>query len=321
MTNLYESSSIDLPNAYDEDFAREVLDGLAASPRTLPASLFYDDEGARLFDEITELPEYYATRTEQRILEEIVPELSESLGSDLELAEFGAGSSQKTEVLLRGLDVRRYIPIDVSDWYLESSAKRIRSRFPDLDVRPLHADYGQDVDIPWSPDRPRVAFFPGSTIGNFHHGEAIRFLQRARRALGPKGALVLGVDLRKDPRVLHAAYNDSAGVTAAFNRNILEHVNAVLDADFEVDRWIHHALFDPKESRIEMHLVADSAQTVRVAGRVFEFDAFESIWTESSYKYSERALRQLAHEGGFERDAFWTDPERLFSVSLLRAAR
>lgn len=295
-----------------------LLDGLAQSPKTLPAALFYDDRGSKLFDAITELPEYYQTRTERSILERVAPELRDDLGDDLELVEFGAGSSEKTETLLRELDVRTYVPIDVSKYYLDSSAARLRKTFPDLTVRPVLADYTHRVKLDPVSAKTRVGFFPGGTIGNYHPAEAARFLQRAARMLGPGGAFILGVDLLKDPVRLHDAYNDAAGVTADFNRNILRHLNVKHGANFDLDHWYHYALFDPKTSRIEMHLVSDRAQVVEVAGRSIRFRAFETIWTESSYKYSEAMLGELAAKGGFRVEEFWSDDEDLFSVSLLR---
>jgi dimethylhistidine N-methyltransferase len=298
--------------------AAVILEGLGKSPRSLPAALFYDDRGSKLFDAITRLPEYYQTRTERSILETVAPRLSEDLGRDLELVEFGAGSAEKTETLLRELDVRTYLPIDVSEYYLETSAARLRTKFPDLEVRPILADYTQPVILGEMSASTRVGFFPGGTIGNYHPEGATAFLRRASAMLGPGGAFILGADLLKDPKRLHAAYNDSAGVTADFNRNILRHLNDAYGASFDLEHWYHYALFDPKNRRIEMHLVSDRAQTVDVAGQRFEFGAFETIWTESSYKYSEAMLREMARAGGFECEEFWTDPEQLFSVSLLR---
>ncbi len=297
---------------------KALLDGLVQSPKTLPAALFYDDRGSKLFDAITELPEYYQTRTERSILEHVAPDLRRDLGDDLELVEFGAGSSEKTETLLRELDVRTYVPIDVSKYYLDSSAARLRERFPELTINPVLADYTRRVRLDENSARTRVAFFPGGTIGNYHPEDAESFLLRVARMLGPGGAFILGVDLLKDPGRLHDAYNDAAGVTADFNRNILRHLNEKHGGNFDLDRWYHYALFDPKSSRIEMHLVSDRAQVVEVAGKNIEFRAFETIWTESSYKYSEAMLRRLARKGGFEVEEFWADDESLFSVSLLR---
>ena len=297
---------------------KALLDGLGESPKTLPAALFYDDRGSKLFDAITELPEYYQTRTERSILEHVASKLRDDLGEDLELVEFGAGSSEKTETLLRELDVRTYVPIDVSKYYLDSSAARLAKMFPELTVTPVLADYTHRVRLAEVSAKTRVGFFPGGTLGNYHPNDAESFLRRVSSMLGPGGAFILGVDLLKDPVRLHDAYNDSKGVTANFNRNILRHLNEKHEANFDLEHWYHYALFDPKSSRIEMHLVSDRAQTVQVAGQDIEFRAFETIWTESSYKYSEAMLRNLARKGGFEVEEFWTDDENLFSVSLLR---
>ncbi|MEO0661601.1 MAG: L-histidine N(alpha)-methyltransferase [Planctomycetota bacterium] len=300
--------------------ARAALEGLTSTPRRLPAALFYDAAGSALFEEITALPEYYQTRTERGILERIAPELREALGGPLDLVELGAGSSAKTEVLLGGLDVRTYVPIDVSPAALEDAAVRLRGRFPDLDVAPVVGNYHEPVDLPPpAAGHARAAFFPGSTIGNLQPAEAAALLRRVARMLGSGGALVLGVDLVKDPRVLEAAYDDAQGVTAAFNLNALRHINREAPADFDDDAWRHHAFFDPKASRIEMHLVATRAQRVEVAVTRLEFEAFDSIWTESSYKYTRRSIGAIARHGGFRIESFWTDPKQYFGVLLMRA--
>lgn len=302
----------------DSSPSAKILKGLGADQKVLPAALFYDDRGSKLFDAITELPEYYQTRTESSILEHVAPMIRDDLGEDLELVEFGAGSAEKTETLLQELDVRTYLPIDVSEYYLETSAARLRKRFPELQVRPILADYTQPVTLGPMGAKTRVGFFPGGTIGNYHPEDAAAFLRRIAAMLGPGGALILGTDLLKDPVRLHAAYNDSAGVTAAFNLNVLRHLNESYGGNFDLDSWHHYAPFDPKNSRIEMHLVSDREQTVEVAGERFDFEAFESIWTESSYKYNESKLRKLARAGGFECEELWVDPDALFSVSLFR---
>lgn len=302
------------------DLKAEVLSGLAQDPPTLPCKLFYDEQGSRLFEQITELPEYYQTRAEAAILESCVAELADLVGKDVTLVEYGSGSSTKTQRLLQTLDVRTYVPIDISPWYLETSAQRLSGQFPGLEIRPVIADYNQPIGLAETQETGSncVGFFPGSTIGNFAPGEAVAFLNRVARTLGPRGHLVIGVDLRKDPRRLHAAYNDAAGVTGAFNLNLLARLNRELGADFELDAWTHYALYNPNLGRIEMHLIARSDQAVTIDAETFSFDTGTGIHTESSYKYTLRGFGRLATEAGFDVQRAWTDPERLFSVQLLR---
>jgi dimethylhistidine N-methyltransferase len=303
------------------DFARELFAGLSLEARSISPKFFYDAVGSALFDRICELPEYYPTRTEIRILTECAPEIAEQIGPHAEIVEFGAGSLTKVRLLLDALDApRRYVPIDISGEHLEASVSRLRADYPSLAVQPMVADYTMPLVLP-SREKgggQRVGFFPGSTLGNFSPDEALAFLQLAQRLLRG-GGLLLGVDLVKDPALLHAAYNDSQGVTAAFNLNLLRRANAELDTDFDVDGFTHAAFYNAPLRRIEMHLVSRRAQAVTLDGQRFNFDEGETIHTENSYKFTIDGLRALAVQAGFRPAAVWTDPERLFSVHWLQA--
>lgn len=298
-----------------------VLAGLRSSPKTLPPKLFYDAAGAELFERICALPEYYLTRSELEILRARAGEIADLAGADVALVEYGSGAGTKIRLLLDALDrPRAYVPIDISAEQLAAAAADLAADYPQVTVRPLVADYTRPLTLPSLPaDARRVAFFPGSTIGNFHPAQAAAFLRRIRRTVGPAGALVLGVDRRKDPRVLHAAYDDAQGVTAAFNRNLLVRLNRELGARFEIDHFVHRAHFDAREGRVEMHLVSTIAQTVEVAGESIHFATGESIWTESSYKYDDERLRQVVGAAGFRIQRLWTDSMERFWVVFLVA--
>ena len=302
-----------------DDLEAQVLRGLRQEQASLPCKLFYDDAGSKLFERITRLLEYYPTRAEVEILESCRGEISRHVGGDVTLIEYGSGSTRKIELMLDGLGVSAYVPIDISRWYLESAAKRLEDRHPGLRVRPVLADYSQDVPLPTGlPTGPRVGFFPGGTLGNFARPQAVSFLNRVAKTLGPGGFLVIGVDLQKDPVVIHDAYNDSAGVTAAFNLNLLARLNRELGGDFELDGWRHYAPYLPAEGRVAMHLVSVEDQRATVAGESFDFPRGRAIHTESSHKYRPEGVAELAREGGFGRAGYWTDEGGLFSVHLLR---
>jgi dimethylhistidine N-methyltransferase len=308
------------------DLRAVVLDGLRGRPKALPPWLLYDAAGAALFSAITRLEAYYPTRTELGILDACGEEIAARIGAGAVLLEYGSGEATKIERLLDALGPRAapaaYVPIDVSAEQLAAESERLRARRPALRVLPLVADYTQPLVLPELPpaaDARRVALFPGSTIGNMHPPEAAAFLRGVAAACAPGGALLLGVDLKKDPAVLHRAYNDPEGVTAAFNRNLLVRLNRELAADFVPGRFAHHALYDPVAGRIEMHLVSDRPQRVTVAGERVEFAEGESLWTESSYKFAWADLPALAASGGFRIDAAWTDPRRWFAVLFLVA--
>jgi dimethylhistidine N-methyltransferase len=299
----------------------EVLRGLLAERKTLPPKLLYDATGAELFERITTLPEYYLTRAELEILRAHVGEIAALAGPRAALVEYGSGAGVKVRLLLDALrDPAAYVPIDISAEQLARVAAEIAAEYPGVAVRPLCADYTRPLQLPaLPPHERRLAFFPGSTIGNFHPTEAAAFLHRIRRAVGADGALVLGVDRKKDRRVLEAAYDDAAGVTAAFDLNLLHRLNRELGADFDLERFAHRARFDEAASRIEMHLVSLARQTVTVGGARIPFEAGETIWTESSYKYDDETLEQLVASAGFAITRLWTDEAARFHVALLDA--
>jgi len=303
------------------EFGRAMLAGLARKPRSISPKFFYDAAGSQLFDRICELPEYYPTRTELRILGECAGEIAEQIGPGAEIVEFGAGSLTKVRLLLDALDApRRYLPIDISGEHLQAAAGRLKADYPELVVQPIAADYTMPLVLPapMPGAGKRVGFFPGSTIGNFEPEEALAFLQLAARMLRG-GGLLIGVDLVKDPARLHAAYNDAQGVTAAFNLNLLRRANAELDADFDLDGFAHSAFYNAPRQRIEMHLVSRRDQAVSLHGERFGFEEGETIHTEYSHKFTVDGLRALAVKAGFRPLAVWTDPERLFSVHWLGA--
>ena len=305
-------------------FAAAMLEGLRRRPRSVPPKFFYDAAGSRLFDRICELEEYYPTRTEMGILDRHAGAIADCIGPDAELVEFGAGSLRKVRLLLGALQrPRRYLPIDISAEHLAAEARTLQGDYPALEVQPVVADFGRSLPLPEHPGGAavrRVGFFPGSSIGNFTPEEAGRFLERAA-ALLQGGGLLIGVDLLKDPAVLHRAYNDAAGVTAAFNKNLLVRANRELGAGFVLDAFDHYAFYNPAERRIEMHLVSRRGQTVQVAGEFFEFDPGESLHTENSYKWGIDGFRALARGAGFVPGPVWCDDEGLFSVHWLAAPR
>jgi len=297
-----------------------VVHGLSASVKALPPWLFYDAAGAVLFERICDLPEYYPTRTELGILTQHAPALARHAGPDAALIEYGSGAGTKVRLLLDQLErPQAYVPVDVSHEQLQAVAAERATQYPGLRVMPVCADYTRPLELPQLPaSARRIAFFPGSTIGNFHPTEAAAFLHRVRHTVGARGGMILGVDRRKDPQVLHAAYNDAAGVTAAFNRNLLVRLNRELDATFDLDRFRHVAFFNDEASRIEMHLESTVAQQVRVADVVVEFEAGETIHTECSYKYDGERLTELVEESGFRIDALYTDANDWFWVAWLQ---
>lgn len=304
-----------------EDFRAAVWTGLARRPKALPCKFFYDAAGSALFDRICTLPEYYPTRTELAVLESCAAELAELAGPQRVLVEYGSGSSTKVEVLLGALDPAAYMAIDISREHLVAATDRLAQAWPGLRVVAVCADYAGTLRLPELEDSgPRLGFFPGSTIGNFTPLEAARFLSAVHRQLGPGGALLVGVDLKKDPAVLHAAYNDAAGVTAAFNLNLLARINRELDGDFDLEAFAHHAFYNATAGRVEMHLESRADQHVTVAGHRFSLAAAERIHTENSYKYTVAEFQHLATQTGFHPRRVWTDAEQLFSVHYLTRA-
>ena len=305
-----------------EDLYDIVVEGLQKPRKELPSKLLYDERGSALFEKITGLDEYYPTRTETRIMEENIDEMVTRIGRHSMIIEYGAGSSEKSQILLDNLqEPAAYVPIDISKKHLIRSAARLAERYPDLEILPVYADYNDDFEIPASsrPVSRRVVYYPGSTIGNFHHDDAADFLRRITEIDGFGGDVLIGVDLQKDPGILHAAYNDSEGVTAAFNLNLLERLNRELGADFRLDRFRHRAIYNQELGRIEMHLVSLENQTVHIGAATIVFEAGETVWTESSYKYTVESFAAIAEQGGFQVEKIWMDDERLFSVQYLAA--
>lgn len=305
------------------DLCQEVLDGLGSPQKQLPAKLFYDERGSKLFDQITQLDEYYVTRTELEIMHTHIGAMVSLIGSSCVLFEYGSGSSEKIRILLDHLDEpAAYVPIDISRDHLMRSAAQIARAYPDLDVIPVCADYETPFTLPprRRPSGVRVVYFPGSTIGNFHPRDAVAFLRRFAGLAGERGAVLIGVDTKKDPDILNAAYNDSRGITAAFNLNMLRHLNTQLGTNFDLAAFEHRAFYNEGAGRIEMHLVSTRAQTVTVDGQRIAFAAGESIWTESSYKYSITDFAKMAQSAGLEQRAVWQDDRGLFSVHYLTVA-
>lgn len=301
------------------DVRAEVLEGLGRPAKRLSPKLFYDQRGSQLFDAITELPEYYPTRTEIGILREYGSEMADLLGRDNVLIELGSGSSLKIQTLLAALQPSVYMPVDISKEHLLESAHALAERFPGLSIRAACADYSAPFRLPMEPDwTDLAAFFPGSSIGNFDPDDARLLLGRVAELLGTGGRLLIGVDLPKDPAILNAAYDDAQGVTAAFNLNLLSRINRELDGNFDLDAFTHRAFFDNDLSRVEMHLVSRFEQRVEVAGSIFDFRAGETIHTENSYKYGIDSFHRLAGDAGFVAEQVWTDKQGLFSVHCLR---
>jgi dimethylhistidine N-methyltransferase len=301
-----------------DTFEEDVIDGLTAQPKQVPSKYLYDARGSKLFDEITRLREYYPTRTEAAIMTEHVDVMADAVGEGALLVEYGSGSSEKTRILLDEMsgDLAGYVPVDISREHLVDAADRLAAAYPDLAVQPVCADYTASFPVPVPGDDPArtVVYFPGSTIGNFRPTDAEAFLEIMAETAGPGGGLLIGVDLRKDPDVLRAAYNDEEGVTAAFNLNLLRRINREVGADFTLDAFEHEARWNDDESCIEMYLVSTEAQTVDVAGETIAFDAGETIHTEYSYKFTLDRFSHLAESAGFTIEEVWTDDDRLFSV-------
>jgi dimethylhistidine N-methyltransferase len=304
-----------------DDFAADVVAGLAANPKRLPPKYFYDAPGSALFDRIVLLPEYYPTRCELGLLRDNAPAIASLFPPGSALIEFGAGSSRKARILLAvAASIEAYAPVDISGDFLQQDAAQLRRDLPRLAIHPVIADFTKDFDVPPAVAMlPRVGFFPGSTIGNFEPQEAVEFLRHVGKILGSGSLLVIGVDLVKASDVLHRAYNDAAGVTAEFNLNLLARINRELGADFDLAAFEHLAFYNSARSRIEMHLASTKRQIVRVNGTTIEFQAGETIHTENSYKYTIDSFQGLAGDAGWLPINAWTDG--LFCVFALRCDR
>jgi dimethylhistidine N-methyltransferase len=311
--------------ALADSFREDVIAGLSLPHKALPPKYFYDARGSRLFEEICRLKEYYPTRSELVLTRAHLGAIARFAGKGCALIEYGSGESRKSRLLIEALRPSVYVPVDISQDALRGASASLRRRFPWLDIFAVHGDFSQPLKIPLgagarSFSSRRVVYFPGSTIGNLTPAEAHAFLRMTRGQVGPRGAMLVGVDLKKDATVLHAAYNDARGVTAAFNLNMLARINRELGADFNLRRFRHYAFYNPALGRIEMHLVSLAAQAVNIGNHRFGFEAGESIHTENSYKYSPGEFRALAQRAGFRGKRVWLDRRGLFALHGLAAA-
>lgn len=306
--------------AASDSFADHVIAGLGDNPKWLSAKYFYDAAGSDLFEQITDLPEYYPTRTELSILQRCAGEMSGYVPLSAALVEFGTGSTKKARILIDAApQLAAYVPVDISGEFLVQEAAAVRRDVPWIAVLPVAADFTRDFDLPQQiRSRPRVGFFPGSTIGNFEPEDATEFLRQAARILGAGATMIVGVDRIKDKAVLDAAYDDAAGVTARFNLNVLARMNRELGGNFDLSSFRHRAFYNVERHRIEMHLESLKRQTVSVANRTFAFAEGETIHTENSYKYTIDSFRALAREAGWRPAATWTDERDYFAVHALK---
>ncbi len=306
-----------------DDFLEEALAGLRKSQKTLPCKFFYDERGSKLFDRICELDEYYVTRTEIGIMNKYAGEMAEAIGPDSLIVEYGSGSATKTRILLEHLQSPAgCVLVDISREHLLRVASGMAGEFPEVEILPVCANFTEPFELPETKKNAAraVGYFPGSTIGNFVPEEAKRLLGNIAEVCGEGGGLLIGADLKKDVQLLEAAYDDSAGVTAAFNLNLLTRMNRELDADFEVDRFRFRSFYNEEKGRVESYLVSGSAQTVHVGGEEFRFEKDETIHTENSHKYSHDDFAALAAETGFRVENVWMDENRMFSVQFLSVA-
>ncbi|MEL6858623.1 MAG: L-histidine N(alpha)-methyltransferase [Pseudomonadota bacterium] len=316
MDDVFETA----PEDANAVFLKDVLEGLAQPQKTLPCRYFYDEAGSHLFEQITELPEYYPTRTERGILSDNVDQIAAALGSNTLLVEYGAGASTKTRILLDALDdMAGYVPIDVSEAFLLQTAEQLRQDYPALRVHPIVGDFMVRFGLPANIIGAPAGFFPGSTIGNLSDADITAFMHAARALLGDTGKFLIGVDLRKSEEILVPAYDDAAGVTAAFNLNLLKRINRDLGATFDVDEFAHRAIWNDQASRIEMHLESLIDQSVRIGHEDIEFAAGETIHTENSRKFALEALLPLFQETGWRLETEWRDEQDYFAVVLLHA--
>lgn len=306
----------------------EILKGLTSPFKYIEPKYFYDEHGSGLFEQITQTSEYYPTRTERSILSEYASDIAHACGTAAILIEPGCGSCEKVRLLLNAIRPSLYVPLDISAEFLQTSVEKLSKEYPWLTVRAVAADFNGKQVIPDDlidrttehvPQRRRIVFYPGSTIGNMRPQHASEFLTSIRASLSTGDGIILGVDLIKDNGVLNAAYNDGKGITAQFNLNVLSHINRVANADFKHDSFLHHAFYNPIEERIEMYLVSKTEQWAEVAGELIYFEKGEMIHTEYSHKYSLEGIEDLATSSGYELEKSWTDDQNYFSVNILRA--
>ena len=305
-----------------DDFLEIVINGLKQQPPTIPPKFFYDEKGSQLFDAITELPEYYQTRTEMAILKANAKTIAQEVGTGSLLVEPGGGSCAKVHILLDGLKPIAYVPMDISKAHLQSSATELATQYPSLEIHAACTDFTRHMSVPHTaPNGNRVGFFPGSSIGNFTPEDAITFMHDFAEVLGDNGYLLIGIDLKKDKQILQAAYDDAAGVTAAFNINLLTRINNELGGNFDIKQWQHKALYDEQKGRIEMHLISKTNQQVSIKGETFSFAKGQNIHTENSYKYTVKEFQELAQKANFKVCDVWTDNKNLFSVHLFKVSK
>lgn len=304
----------------DPQFRADVLAGLRGPRRAIPARWFYDERGSELFDEITRLPEYYPTRTETALLEQCRSDIASQVGPGAAVIEFGAGSATKTPLLLAAIAPSAYVPIDISGDYLRSSAEILQASFPALDVIPIEADFTEPMKLPALGGASRLGFFPGSTIGNFVPRSSVNLLRHMRDTLEEGSKLLIGFDRIKSADILIPAYDDAAGVTAAFNLNLLHRINRELEGDIPVDAFVHDVRWNDMQSRIEMHLRAVRDVIFSVSGEVFSMNAGDSVHTENSHKYDLRGLRLLLRAGCWTPVVDFSDADDWFTLVLAEAA-
>jgi dimethylhistidine N-methyltransferase len=294
-----------------------VVEGLSRPQKTISPKYFYDEAGSKLFEDITRLPEYYLTRTELQIMDDCIDEMADLIGAQASLIEFGAGSGRKTRLLLEHMHAPAvYVPVDISEDHLLESQRGIQADFPGIEVLPVAADFMHPFDLPNPATMPvrNVVYFPGSTIGNFEHQDAIDLMRVMHTEAGADGALLIGADLQKDPSVIDAAYNDSAGVTAEFNLNMLRHLNREFGSDFDVNAFEHRATYEPEEGRVAVELVSKEEQHVNIGDAQIGFARGEPVLTEYSHKYTLEQFAAMVEEAGFRTEEVWTDPREWFSV-------
>ena len=308
-------------NRIDNDFLNDVIEGLSQNPKTLKPKYFYDNRGAQLFTEICTTPEYYPTRTEIKILNQNAEDIASQIGDNTALIEYGSGALEKIKILLDFLNEPvGLIPVDISEDQLFASAKNLENLYPDLEILPVAADFTKPIPIPGfsHPPKKHVAFFPGSTIGNFEPDLAIQFLEGVTKTIGLDGLLLIGFDLKKDIETLLAAYDDQRGITSSFNKNLLSRINDELGGNFNLDTFEHVARYNENKGRIEMHLKSTTAQTVSINKELFEFLEGETIHTENCYKFTKESFTAMSSKAGLYPVKTWTDDQNLFAVMLLR---
>ncbi len=300
-----------------DDFTEEIIRGFRAREKFISPKFFYDERGSQLFADITRQPEYYLTRTETKLLQQHAGEISELIGDDLLLIEYGSGSSEKIRILLDNLRPSIYAPVDISRDYLAQAAEALAREYPWLEVHATCVDFTNEFVLPFHSEKRRVSFFPGSSIGNFDRDEAAAFVGRVHKLVGDDGGLLIGVDLKKDEAILNAAYNDEKGVTADFNLNVLTHLNREYDADFDPQGFEHQAVYNEEKGCVQMFLISNRSQTVSISGEEFGFEPGEPIHTENSHKYTIDEVLQMARGAGFSRTETWLDENKFLAVFYL----